>query len=76
MNREIYEKYGTMDAIKKIIESDDNPNGEDAKERDGEITASTFGLNKGVLEMTEEEYQAELKKIRKMIEEMGLKEGK
>ena len=76
LNREIYEKYGTLDAIKKIIESDDNPNGESAKEREGEIDAGTFGMNKAVLEMTEEEYQAELKRIRKMIEEMGMKEGK
>ena len=75
LNREIYEKYGTLDAIKKIIESDDNPNGESAKEREGEIDAGTFGMNKAVLEMTEEEYQAELKRIRKMIEEMGMKEG-
>lgn len=76
LNREIYEKYGTLDAIKKIIESDDNPNGESAKEREGEIDAGAFGMNKAVLEMTEEEYQAELKRIRKMIEEMGMKEGK
>lgn len=76
LNREIYEKYGTLDAIKKIIESDDNPNGEDAEERNGEIDAGTFGMSGRVLEMTEEEYQAELKRIRKMIEEMGMKEGK
>ena len=62
LNREIYEKYGTLDAIKKIIESDDNPNGEDAEERNGEIDAGTFGMSGRVLEMTEEEYQAELKR--------------